>query len=392
MVTHHRARGSAALVMLALVAISLLAHGFGGAEFRGVAWHAGASRSPRVRGADPCAGVRGSREPARETSGRLALVTGGAGFIGSSLCELLLSLGFRVRILDNLSTGDAAHVPDAAEFVNGDVRDYDAVRDATRGAHVVFHLAAMSKVEPSLSDPEMVRFCLDVNVMGTENVLRAALAEGKATSSTRANAPNAPRVVYAASSTHYGNQPTPFHESLSETLTSPYAHSKRSGEAVALLYDALHGVPATSLRLFMVYGPRQPRDGAYAIVTGTFLRAVENGEPLTIEGDGSQFRDFVHVADVARAFVLAAQTENARGAALNVGTGVGVSIGSVAEMVSPGGARASAPARAGDLRGTLADTCAAKRVLGFEARRDFGEEMRAAAEASRQRSLKQPEA
>jgi nucleoside-diphosphate-sugar epimerase len=238
----------------------------------------------------------------------------------------------------------------------------------------------------------MVRFCLDVNVMGTENVLRAALAEGKATSSTRANAPNAPRVVYAASSTHYGNQPTPFHESLSETLTSPYAHSKRSGEAVALLYDALHGVPATSLRLFMVYGPRQPRDGAYAIVTGTFLRAVENGEPLTIEGDGSQFRDFVHVADVARAFVLAAQTENARGAALNVGTGVGVSIGSVAEMVSPGGARASAPARAGDLRGTLADTCAAKRVLGFEARRDFGEEMRAAAEASRQRSLKQPEA
>ena len=377
------------LVMLALVAVSLLAHGFGGAEFRGVAWHAGARISPRVRGVDPCADVRGLHEPARETSGRLALVTGGAGFIGSSLCELLLSLGFRVRVLDNLSTGNAAFVPNGAEFVNGDVRDYDAVLAATRGAYFVFHLAAMSKVEPSLVDPEMVRFCLDVNVGGTENVMRAALAASK----ERSNEGDAPaRVVYAASSTHYGNQPVPFTESKPELLTSPYAHSKRSGEAVAFLYDALHGVPATSLRLFMVYGPRQPRDGAYAIVTGTFLRAVENGEPLTIEGDGSQFRDFVHVADVARAFVLAAQTENARGAALNVGTGVGVSIGSVAEMVSPGGARASAPARASDLRGTLADTCAAKRVLGFEARRDFREEMRAAAEASRQRSLKQPKA
>ena len=391
MVVHHRARGSAALVMLALVAISLLAHGFGGAEFRGVAWHAGAGRSPRARGVDPCADARGSREPARETRGRLALVTGGAGFIGSSLCELLLSLGFRVRILDNLSTGDAAHVPDAAEFVNGDVRDYDAVRDATRGAHVVFHLAAMSKVEPSLSDPEMVRFCLDVNVMGTENVLRAALAEGKATSSTRANAPNAPRVVYAASSTHYGNQPTPFHESAPERLTSPYAHSKRSGEAVVLLYDALHGVPATSLRLFMVYGHREPRDGAYAVVTGTFLKALERGSALKIEGDGSQFRDFVHVTDVARAFVLAAQSDDARGVALNVGTGEGVSVSEVADIVSPGGARAFAPARANDLRGTLADTCAAKRVLGFEAKRDFREEMRATAEAARREREKAPD-
>ena len=373
------------LVMLALVAVSLLAHGFGGAEFRGVAWHAGARISPRVRGVDPCADVRGSREPARETSGRLALVTGGAGFIGSSLCELLLSLGFRVRVLDNLSTGDAAFVPNGAEFVNGDVRDYDAVLAATRGAHFVFHLAAMSKVEPSLVDPEMVRFCLDVNVAGTENVARAAAAAAR-------EAERAPaRVVYAASSTHYGNQPTPFHESAPERLTSPYAHSKRSGEAVVLLYDALHGVPATSLRLFMVYGHREPRDGAYAVVTGTFLKALERGSALKIEGDGSQFRDFVHVTDVARAFVLAAQSDDARGVALNVGTGEGVSVSEVADIVSPGGARAFAPARANDLRGTLADTCAAKRVLGFEAKRDFREEMRAAAEAARREREKAPD-
>ena len=373
------------LVMLALVAVSLLAHGFGGAEFRGVAWHAGARISPRIRGVDPCADVRGLREPARETSGRLALVTGGAGFIGSSLCELLLSLGFRVRVLDNLSTGDAAFVPNGAEFVNGDVRDYDAVLAATRGAHFVFHLAAMSKVEPSLVDPEMVRFCLDVNVAGTENVARAAAAAAR-------EAERAPaRVVYAASSTHYGNQPTPFHESAPERLTSPYAHSKRSGEAVVLLYDALHGVPATSLRLFMVYGHREPRDGAYAVVTGTFLKALERGSALKIEGDGSQFRDFVHVTDVARAFVLAAQSDDARGVALNVGTGEGVSVSEVADIVSPGGARAFAPARANDLRGTLADTCAAKRVLGFEAKRDFREEMRAAAEAARREREKAPD-
>ena len=373
------------LVMLALVAVSLLAHGFGGAEFRGVAWHAGARISPRVRGVDPCADVRGLREPARETSGRLALVTGGAGFIGSSLCELLLSLGFRVRVLDNLSTGNAAFVPNGAEFVNGDVRDYDAVLAATRGAYFVFHLAAMSKVEPSLVDPEMVRFCLDVNVAGTENVARAAAAAAR-------EAKRAPaRVVYAASSTHYGNQPTPFHESAPERLTSPYAHSKRSGEAVVLLYDALHGVPATSLRLFMVYGHREPRDGAYAVVTGTFLKALERGSALKIEGDGSQFRDFVHVTDVARAFVLAAQSDDARGVALNVGTGEGVSVSEVADIVSPGGARAFAPARANDLRGTLADTCAAKRVLGFEAKRDFREEMRAAAEAARREREKAPD-
>jgi nucleoside-diphosphate-sugar epimerase len=240
----------------------------------------------------------------------------------------------------------------------------------------------MSKVEPSLSDPEMVRFCLDVNVGGTENVMRAALAASK----ERSNEGDAPaRVVYAASSTHYGNQPVPFTESKPELLTSPYAHSKRSGEAVAFLYDALHGVPATSLRLFMVYGERQPKEGAYAVVTGTFLRRLENGEPVTIEGDGSHFRDFVHVSDVARAFVLAAQTDAARGAAINVGTGRSVSVRQVADIVSPQ-SQTNAPARANDLKGTLADTCLAKRVLGFEAKRDFRREMRAAVEAAKRKT------
>jgi nucleoside-diphosphate-sugar epimerase len=361
------------LVFLAVVAI--LAYGFG-AEFRVPrAWQFDERRSLGVPGTDPCSGVRGPREPIKETANRLALVTGGAGFIGSTLCELLLSLGFRVRVLDNLSTGDRSFVPvsDALEFVDGDVREYDVVVKAMEGARFVFHLAAMSKVEPSLSDPEMMRYCLDVNALGTENVMRAALVE------TRKAKDSKIKVVYAASSTHYGNQRTPFHESFPEILSSPYAHSKRSGESVVLLYDKLHDVPSISLRLFMVYGKREPSDGAYRVVTGTFLKQFSNDQALTIEGDGSHFRDFVHVADVARAFVMAAQSEKARGVSVNVGSGKAVTIKQVADLIDPHHQRRVA-AREHDLVGTLADTCAAKRVLGFEAKRDFATEMQRAVE------------
>ena len=207
-------------------------------------------------------------------------MTGGAGFIGSSLCELLLSLGFRVRVLDNLSTGDAAFVRMGAEFVNGDVRDYDAVLAATRGARFVFHLAAMSKVEPSLSDPEMVRFCLDVNVGGTENVMRAALAASKELKNGTAPA----RVVYAASSTHYGSQPVPFTESR-PSCSPALTRTQALGRAVrAPVRRALHGVPTTSLRLFMVYDERQAEAGRVRRRHRNVLRRLENGEPVTIRG------------------------------------------------------------------------------------------------------------
>ena len=355
-----RARGG--LLAASPLIVSLFLVFLVGADYRG----AGLVEVDDVArvGADPCASVRvGEKLPTRAPDGELALVTGGAGFIGSTLAELLLSLGFRVRVLDNLSTGDRSYVPEGAEFVEGDVRDYEAVESAVSGGvAVVFHLAAMSKVEPSLGDPKMIRFCLDNNVLGTDNVLRASLTA------------KVSKVVYAASSTYYGNQPTPFAETLEYAVSSPYAQTKREGEMLAKLYDELHGLPTVSLRLFMVYGERQPTEGAYSIVTGTFLRQAAAGEPLTIEGDGSHYRDFVHVADVARAMVLAYQNPDARGTEVNVGSGDAVRVGEVADMISK--EPVHVPRRENDLVGTLADTCKAKKLLGFETTRVFRDEMR----------------
>ena len=382
MVTQRRLGAGLVLVLVAILGISSCHV----ADFSGVSMSSMYTRVP-TPGVDPCAHVRGTSEPVAESHSRLALVTGGAGFIGSSLCPLLLTLGYRVRVLDNLSTGFSDFVPPGAEFVNGDVRDLAAVRDAMRGVGVVFHLAAMSKVEPSLTDPAAIAFCLDVNVRGTTNVMEAARSASRETDAIGTDAASASRtpnaasrtpikVIYAASSTYYGNQVTPFSEGMPEVLSSPYAHSKRSGEAVVLLYGRLHGVPVVSLRLFMVYGKNQPKDGAYKVVTGSFLKALSDQRPLLIEGDGTQYRDFVHVTDVARAFVLAAQNEAVDGVAINVGTGVATSIKAVADLVSA--KQEFVEKRKNDLRGTLADTCLAKKTLGFEARRQFGEEMKKA--------------
>ena len=354
---------------------------------------AGAS-SRKARGVDPCAGERasGSGDPS-EVNGVVALVTGGAGFIGSHLADELLRLGYRVRVLDNLSTGKAEYVDSRVDFIDGDVRDADACERAMRrwgaavtdsthhpatgdpatdpsaandekaAVAVVFHLAAMSKVGPSLHDPDMVKFCVENNVVGTENVLRAAL-----------RARTVRKVVYAASSTYYGNQPTPFAESLPMKISSPYAVTKHQGELLMRVYDEVHGLPTVNLRFFMVYGDRQPESGPYAVMTGIFLSQRERGEALTVEGDGTHFRDFVHVDDVVRSMILAWERAELRGVAVNVGSGRAVTVNEVAELI--GGEVRRGPARAGDLEGTLADTCAAKRALGFEARKSFEREIR----------------
>ena len=316
--------------------------------------------------ADPCRNQEGPNEPAKVTDGRLALVTGGAGFIGSNLLELLLELGFRVRVLDNLSTGFKSYVPtedERVEFIEGDVRNYAEVEKAVEGVAVVFHLAAMSKVAPSLKDPSMVNFCLENNVLGTDNVLRASLAA------------KVGKVVYAASSTYYGNQPVPFAEDLPMTISSPYAQTKHEGELLMNLYNELYKLPTVNCRFFMVYGPRQPSEGEYAIVTGVFLKQHEDGKDLTIEGDGSHFRDFIHVSDVARGLVMAYQNEEARGVTINLGSGDAVSIKEVANMISREKQK-HVPERPNDLVGTLANTCMAKHLLGFETRKEFRTEMK----------------
>ncbi|KNE56849.1 hypothetical protein AMAG_02622 [Allomyces macrogynus ATCC 38327] len=318
-----------------------------------------------VRGLDPCADTRFDRREPVAAQGTTALVTGGSGFIGSHLVERLLSLGYKVRILDNLATGylhNIAHLVTHAnvEFVYGDIMDQDTILQAVQGVDYVYHLAAMSKVAPSMKDPAMARFCLDTNVGGTVNVLNASRIAG------------VKKVVYAASSTYYGNGKVPMNEVDPPNLLTPYSATKYEGEIQMDLYDRIFNLPTIAVRFFMVYGPRQPTTGAYAIVTGVFLKKWMDHQPLPIEGDGSHYRDFIHARDITKALILAQQSPH-RAMVVNAGTGVGHSVHEVADLVSPD--HKHVDERRNDLVGTLADTCKAKKVLGFEADYEFTHEM-----------------
>jgi len=340
---------------------------------------------------DPCrdAFVRGDGETTtayaerREALGvptgeeEWALVTGGAGFIGAEVVRQLLAIGVRVRALDDLSTGKRAHLDFAAdaqkagkfELVEGDVTKYKHVQQAMKDVTYVFHLAAVSKVKPTL-DPtkdDVVYACLETNVKGTENVLRAVRARDAelATQSRRV------RFVYAGSSTYYGNQPTPFDEERTHlrTTTTPYATTKAQGEDLARLYYSMYDVEAVVARLFMVYGANEPTEGDQAVVTGRFIDAAVSNRAFEIEGDGSQFRDFVHVEDAARGLILAALKDSAVGRTFNIGSGSSTTVSDLADMISRKLPRNFVEPRQRDLKGTLASTCLAKRVLGFQARK-----------------------
>lgn len=230
---------------------------------------------------DPCEDVLlpdGGRE-AKPSEGTLVLVTGGAGFIGSNLVDRLLALGYRVRIFDNLYTGCLRNVPLQAgkvEFHFGDILDRAALKEPIKGVDYVYHLAAMSKVVPSLKSPNMARFCVESNALGSWNVLEEARLAGEIK-----------KVIYAASSTYYGNAPAPHREDMAPDFLTPYAASKFEGEMQMSTFDQLFGVPTISTRFFMVYGPRQPSTGAYAIVTGVFAKQAADGQSLTIGGDGT---------------------------------------------------------------------------------------------------------
>merc|ERR1712032_783141 len=179
-----------------------------------------------------------------------------------------------------------------------------------------------SKVLPSLKNPAMGTFNVERNAVGTSRVLEVA----NETHLVR-------KVVYAASSTYYGNQPVPFVETDPFVPTSPYAASKYMGELEMMTHDGLYGLDTLALRFFMVYGPRNPAQGAYAIVTGKFLARLQEGQPLIIEGSGQNFRDFVHVRDIARALIIGYQ-RSVHGVVINVGTGKAYSVKDVADLVS----------------------------------------------------------
>jgi nucleoside-diphosphate-sugar epimerase len=290
---------------------------------------------------------------AASRDGRLVVVTGGAGFIGSNLVDGLVERGMRVRVLDNFATGSRAHLNPRAELVEGDIRDAAAVASAL-GADVdcVFHTAALPRIPLSIAQPLQTHL---TNVVGTLNVLIAVRDAGIR------------RFVYSGSSSVYGAQDRmPLVETMTPHPGSPYALQKFVGEEYSRMFHRLYGVGAVVLRYFAVYGPRMPQEGSYMLAIAAFLRARREGRPLEIHGHGEQTRDFTHVRDVVEANVLAMDAEVADARPINIGYGKNVSINRIAAII--GGPTVRKPARTGDMRDTLADRREAGHLLNWRPR------------------------
>ena len=281
------------------------------------------------------------------------LVTGAAGFIGSHICDLLLQEGCDVVALDDLSTGRERNLATAAgnprfRFVRADVREFGQIAPQFEGVDWVLHLAGRSDIVPSIEQPTEY---FDVNVKGTLNVLEAAKRHG------------VKRFVYTASSSCYGiakTYPTP--EAAPVQPEYPYALTKAMGEELVMHWAKVYQLPALSLRLFNVYGPRSRTNGAYGAVFGVFLAQMLKGMPVTIVGDGSQTRDFTFVTDVARAFVAAARSP-LTGEIFNVGSGGHYSINHLVDLL--GCERSYIPKRPGEPDCTFADTRRIREALDW---------------------------
>ena len=304
----------------------------------------------------------------------LVLVTGGGGFIGSSLVHGLLEQGHSVRVLDNFSTGNRANLDDVEadiELVEGELRSYERVHAATRGVEVVFHQGALPSVPRSVQDPLTTNA---VNVEGTVNVLLAARDE------------QVRRVVFASSSSVYGNSGTlPRREDAAPDPISPYAVAKLAAERYCVSASRVYPLEAVALRYFNVFGPHQDPHSQYAAVVPKFIAAVAAGEPVPIYGDGKQSRDFTYIANVVEANLLAAEADGVSGAILNVATGSSATVDELADTI--GGIlgklveKKYLPTRAGDVRDSWADVSEARRLLGFEPKIGLEEGLRRTVDA-----------
>jgi UDP-glucose 4-epimerase len=279
-----------------------------------------------------------------------AVVTGGAGFIGSHIVDALLKKGFAVHIIDNLSGGRKENINKKAVFHNVDIRNLEALKPIMKGAEFVFHFAALPRVQYSIEYPEETSH---VNIMGTMNVFIASTEGG------------VKRVVYSASSSAYGDQSImPLTEEMKPGPKSPYGLQKYVGELYAKVWSEVYGLSTVSLRYFNVYGPRLNPDGAYALVIGKFLKQRKDGMPITVTGDGEQTRDFTHVSDVVDANLRAATSKKVgKGEVLNIGAGRNFSINKVAELI--GGLVEYVPVRM-EPHDTLADNSLAREKLGWK--------------------------
>lgn len=287
------------------------------------------------------------------------LVTGGCGFIGSHICEVLISAGHSVRVLDNLSSGrleNLRNIIDDLDFIEGDVLDSQILGRAMKGVEYVLHQAAIASVQVSIEQPI---FEQKINSFGTLSVLETARKAGVR------------RVVFAASASAYGDGPeTPKSETMLPKPVSPYAISKVSGEYYCRYYSIQHGIESVCLRYFNVYGPRQDPESPYSGVISIFIREMLKGNLPVIFGDGMQTRDYVFVKDIALANILACKVERAEGQIYNIGSGKGTNLleliaklnGILGTEIVP----KKTDVRAGDIRESLADISSARLELGYE--------------------------
>ncbi|HUU26461.1 MAG TPA: SDR family oxidoreductase [archaeon] len=299
------------------------------------------------------------------------LITGGAGFIGSNLAEYLLKKGWRVRILDNLSTGKLENLDsmiEQLEFIEGDIRDESLVEKAIRDCPIIFHQAALPSVPRSIADPAASH---DVNVNGTFKLLLAA---------QRAKAR---RVILASSSSVYGDSEVlPRREELTPSPLSPYAVTKLAGEYYARAFSQVYGLETVSLRYFNVFGPRQDPDSPYAAVVPRFIQALLNDQRPVIYGDGLQSRDFTYVDHVSEINYLAATSNgNFCGEVFNVGCGRRFTLLELLEILKVIAGRPAVepvfePPQPGDVRHSQASIDKARKLLGYQPQTDFPEELK----------------
>lgn len=295
------------------------------------------------------------------------LVTGGAGFIGSNLCEAILKMGYKVKCLDDLSTGKQANVdlflddPDYT-FIKGDIKDLDTCMAACEGVDYVLNQAAWGSVPRSI---EMPLFYEKNNIMGTLNMMEAARQQG------------VKKFVYASSSSVYGDHPVlPKKEGQEGNLLSPYALTKRVDEEFAKLYTRLYGLDTYGMRYFNVFGRRQDPDGAYAAVIPKFIKMLMNGETPTINGDGMQSRDFTYIENVIEANLKACLAPHeAAGNAFNIAYGGREYLidiyHSLTRALSKDIEPNFGPDRAGDIKHSNADISKAREMLGYDPDYDF---------------------
>lgn len=295
------------------------------------------------------------------------LVTGGAGFIGSNLCEAILKMGYKVRCLDDLSTGKQANVDiflnnSNYTFIKGDIKDFDTCMAACEGVDYVLNQAAWGSVPRSI---EMPLFYEKNNIMGTLNMMEAARQQG------------VKKFVYASSSSVYGDHPVlPKKEGQEGNLLSPYALTKRVDEEFAKLYTRLYGLDTYGLRYFNVFGRRQDPDGAYAAVIPKFIKMLMNGETPTINGDGMQSRDFTYIENVIEANLKACLAPHeAAGNAFNIAYGGREYLIDIYHSLTRALGKDIepnfGPDRAGDIKHSNADISKAREMLGYDPDYDF---------------------